>query len=206
MGSRKGEGEEIVLYGEEKVLAAVELVGHGGGVELSAGVEMPEGFAAGGIESEKIAGVVGAEEQMACSGQNAGDAFAAAEFVIPDNFAGAVIEGAERGIGPEVDVTAGPAFSLAGRGEIENAEDAAGCDIEKAGLGIEAGRHPIAGAVGARFDERTVRAGSGFGLGDGAAAGVNALGPRLVDEGSGDQVLAISAIEEKIESIAAGLR
>jgi hypothetical protein len=61
-GRGQGEGVEDILDGEEEVLAAVELVGHGGGVQLSAGVEMPEGFAGGGIESEKIAGVVGAEE------------------------------------------------------------------------------------------------------------------------------------------------
>jgi hypothetical protein len=143
---------------------------------------------------------------MAGSGQNAGDAFAVTKFVIPDNFAGAVVEGAQSGIGPEVNVAAGPAFGLAGRGEVKNAEDAAGGDVEKAGLGIEAGRHPIAGTVGTGLDERAVRAGCGFGLGDGTAAGVNALGPCLVDEGSGDQVLAIGAIEEKVKSVAAGLR
>jgi len=64
----QGEGEEIVVDGEEKVLAAVELVGHGGGVQLSAGVEVPESFAGGGIESEKIASVVGAEQEMAGGG------------------------------------------------------------------------------------------------------------------------------------------
>ena len=152
-GRGQGEGVEDVLDGEEEVLAAVELVGHGGGVQLSAGVEVPEGFAGGGIESQEIAGIIGAEEEMTGGGENARDAFAVSEFVIPDHFAGAIVEGAQSGIGPQVDVAAGPAFGLATRGEVKNAEDAAGGDVEEGGLRIEAGCHPIAGAVGAGLDE-----------------------------------------------------
>ncbi len=105
--------------------------------------------------------------------------------MIPDNFASAIVEGAERGIGPKIDVAAGPAFGFAGGGEVKNAEDAASSDVKKAGLRIEAGRHPIAGAVGAGLDQSAVRAGSGFRLGDRTAARVNSLRPSLVDEGRG---------------------
>src|SRR5215470_2982024 len=67
---RQGEGVEIVLNRNEEVLAAVEFVGHGRGHEFSADVEMPEGFARGGIHGEQIAGIVGGKEQMTGSGQN----------------------------------------------------------------------------------------------------------------------------------------
>lgn len=202
---RQGEGEEVVLDGEEEVLATVELISHGGGVEVAAGVEVPEGFAGGGIESQEIAGIIGAEEKIAGGGEDAGDAFAVAEFVIPDDFTGAVVEGAQGGIGPEVEVAAAPAFCFAGEGEIKNTEDAAGGDVKEAGLRIEAGCHPIAGAVGTGLDERAVGARGGIGLGDGAAAGVNSFRPILVDEGGGDEMLTVGAIEEKEKTVAAGL-
>ena len=37
---------------------------------MAAGVQVPEGFAGGGIESEQVAGIVGAEEEVAGSGKN----------------------------------------------------------------------------------------------------------------------------------------
>src|SRR5207247_3205879 len=51
----------------------------------------------------------------------------------------------------------------------------------------------------------TVGAGSSFWLGEGAAARVHAGGPGLVDERSGDQMLAVGAVEHKEKRIAAGL-
>ena len=40
---------------------------------MAAGVQVPEGFAGGGIESEQVAGIVGAEEEVAGSGGGAGN-------------------------------------------------------------------------------------------------------------------------------------
>src|ERR1700730_5636251 len=134
---------------------------------------------------------------MAGGCKNSCDAFAVSDFAIPHYFAGTVVKRAKRRIGPEVAVAASPAFRLPCGCPVKNAEDSACIHIEEARLRIEAGRHPIGRAVGTGLDQRAVRAGSGFRLSDRAAAGVNAGSPRLVDERSCDQMLAIRSIEQK---------
>ena len=62
------EGVENVLDGNDEILAAVEFIGHGRGEQPSADVEVPEGFAGGGVKSEEIAGIVGGEEEMSGGG------------------------------------------------------------------------------------------------------------------------------------------
>src|ERR1051325_6451683 len=91
----EGEGVESVFDWNNEVLAAVELIGHGGSEKLAADVEMPESFAGGGIESEEIPLVVRGEEEMAGGGEDSLQTFAFAEFAIPDDFAGFVIEGTQ---------------------------------------------------------------------------------------------------------------
>src|SRR5438552_3260234 len=110
---------------------------------------MPKRFAVGRIQSEEIAGVIGCEEQVTRGGEDAGDAFAIADFVVPDHFAGAVIECTNGGVGPKNAVAAAPTFSFSGDGVVVNAEEAARVDEEESGLRIEAGGHPVGGAVGA---------------------------------------------------------
>src|SRR5256885_5194310 len=123
---------------------------------------MPESFSGGGIEGEEIVGSVGGEEEMAGGGEDTGDAFAFADFVIPDDFSGFVIECADGGVGPQVTVAAAPAFGFGFvHGVVVDAEDAAGVHVEKICLWIETGRHPVGGAVGAGFKERAI-GGRGF--------------------------------------------
>src|SRR5579859_7283297 len=86
-----GEGIEGVVDGDHEVLAAVEHVGHGRGEERAAHVEVPESLSGGGIECEEIVGRVGGEKKVAGGGEDSGDAFVFADFVIPDDFSGLVI-------------------------------------------------------------------------------------------------------------------
>src|SRR5689334_13111166 len=114
---------------------------------MTAGVEMPESFAGGRVESEEIAGVVGAEKEMSGRSQDSRDTLPVSDFVVPDDFTRAVVERAQCRIRPKIAVTASPPFRFAGSSEVIHAKDPSRIDVEKAGLGIEARRHPIAGAV-----------------------------------------------------------
>src|SRR5580692_6108332 len=111
---------------------------------------------------------------MPRGGKNSRDALSVTELMIPHNFAGSVIERAQRGIGPQVAVAASPSFRLALDCVVENAEEAAGVDIKKASLRIKARRHPIGRAVGTWFDESAIRTRSGAGFGDRATSRVDA--------------------------------
>src|SRR5579863_1776919 len=142
---------------------------------------------------------------MAGGGENASDTFGVAERVVPDDFADAIVEGTDGGIGPDIVIAAAPAFGFALDSFVEDAKDSAGVKVEEAGLRVEARSHPVGGTVGARLDERAVGSGGGFRFGNGAAFRVNAGGPSLVDKGSGDEMLTGRAIEEKEEPVAAGL-
>ena len=57
----KRERVENVLHREDEVLPPVELIGHRRGIHATASVQVPQDLARGGIESEQIAGIVGAE-------------------------------------------------------------------------------------------------------------------------------------------------
>src|SRR5215471_2459134 len=81
---RKGEGVKGVVAWNDEELAAVELIGHRRSEQRAANVEMPKGFACGWIECKEIAGVVSGEKKMASGGEDSGDAFAVAQFMIPD--------------------------------------------------------------------------------------------------------------------------
>src|SRR5438309_10860051 len=121
---------------------------------------MPESFSGGGVECEQIVGRVGGEEKMAGGGEDTGDAFAFADFVIPDYFSGFVIERADGGVRPENAIAAAPAFGLGFvHGVVVDAEDAARIDVKKICLWIEAGSHPVGRAVGARFNESAIGGG-----------------------------------------------
>src|SRR5882724_8261335 len=201
------EGVEGVVDGDHEVLAAVEHIGHRGSEERAAHVEVPESFSGGGIEGEEIVGCVGGEEKMAGGGEDTGDAFAFADFVIPDDFSGFVIECADGGVGPENAIAAAPAFGLGFVDSVVvDAEDTASVDVKKICLWIEAGRHPVGGAVGAGFDQSAVGSGRCARLCDWTAFCVDAGSPGLVDERSSGEMLAVGAIEQKIKSVAAGLR
>src|SRR2546430_2339395 len=168
---------------------------------------MPESLSSGGIEGEEIVGSVGGEEKMAGGGEDTGDAFVFADFVIPDDFSGFVIERADRGVGPQVPVTAAPAFGLGFvHGVVVDAEDATGVHVEKICLWIEARRHPVGGAVGAGLDQSAVGSGRCARLCDRTAFCVNSGSPGLVDEWSSGEMLAVGAIKQEIKSVAAGLR
>src|SRR5579863_6993523 len=167
---------------------------------------MPERFAGGRIEGEQIAGGIAGEEQASGGGENSGGDFAVTEFAVPNEFAGAVIESANSGVGPKVAVATAPAFGFGGDGVVVDAEEATGVDIEEVRLRIETGSHPVGGAVGAGRNESTIGSGSGFGLGDGTAALINAARPGFFDERRSDEMLAGGAIENKEETVAAGLR
>src|SRR5260221_5299922 len=144
---------------------------------------------------------------MAGGGEDTGDAFAFAEFVIPDDFSGFVIERADGGVGPENAIAAAPAFGL---GFVDSvvvaAEDTASVDVKKICLWIEAGRHPVGRAVGAGFDESAIGGGRCARLCDRTAFCVDARSPGLVDERSSGEMFAVRAIEQEIKTVAAGLR
>ena len=114
---------------------------------MSAGVQVPERFARSGIESQQIAGIIGAEEEMPGRGKNPCDAFAVSDFVIPHDFASTVVKRAKCRIGPEVAVAASPPFSLPRGCAVIDAKDSARIHVEQPGLRIKAGRHPIRGSV-----------------------------------------------------------
>src|SRR5260370_40575680 len=69
---RQREGVENVLHSDDEVLPPVEFIGHRRGDHASSGVQMPQGFARGWIESQHIAGVIGAEEEMPSRCKNSG--------------------------------------------------------------------------------------------------------------------------------------
>ena len=59
---------------------------------------------------------------MARGGHHAGERFAFADFVVPDDFAGFVVQRAQRGITPEILIAATPAFYFSIDGAVVNAE------------------------------------------------------------------------------------
>ena len=140
---------------------------------MGAEVEMPESFSGGWVEGEEIAAIVGGEKEMAGGGEDSGDAFSVAEFVIPDKLSGFVIERPNCGVGPEIPVAAAPAFGFGFDGVVINAEEAARVDVKEIGLWIEARGHPVGCAVGAGRNESAVGAGSSFGFCRGAALRVD---------------------------------
>src|SRR5262249_39566633 len=153
--------------------------------------------AGAGGERQQVSGSVGREEQAAGGAQDAGNAFAVAQFVVPNHLAGTVVEGADGGVGPQDAVAAAPAFGFGGDGVVVNAEEASRVDKEQPGLRIKAGGHPVGGSIGTGRNQRSVGSRRRFGLSDRAAAAVNARCPGLFDEGLGDQMLAIAAVEQK---------
>src|SRR5580692_3918411 len=108
---------------------------------------MPESLARGRIESQQITRVISAEKEMPRGRKNSRNAFSIADFVIPHNFAGTVVEGAQRRIGPQVSVAASPAFRFPFRRIVINAEKAAAVHVKQLRLGIKARRHPIGGPI-----------------------------------------------------------
>src|ERR1700732_4467816 len=68
-GRGQGEGIENVLHWQNHVLPPVELVGHRRSGHASTGVQVPQRRARGGIQSQQIAGIIGAEEEMAGGGK-----------------------------------------------------------------------------------------------------------------------------------------
>ena len=108
---------------------------------------MPESLASSWIKSQQIAGVIGAEKKMSRRRENTGNAFPITNLVVPHNFAGAVVERAQRRIRPQVAVAASPPFRFSRDSIVIDAENAAGIHIKQSRLGIEAWRHPIGGSV-----------------------------------------------------------
>src|SRR5256885_16947807 len=105
---------------------------------------MPESFSGGGIEGEEIVGSVGGEEKMAGGGEDSGDAFVFADFVVPDDFSGFVIERTDGGVGPQVPVAAAPAFGLGFVDSVVvDADDAACGHLEMIWLWIEDVSHTV---------------------------------------------------------------
>src|SRR5262249_44430335 len=138
-------------------------------------------------------------------GHDAGERLTFAEFVCPDNLSGFVVEGTNGAAAPEILVAAAPAFDSAVDGAVVDAEEAMAVDVEQIRLRAEAGRHPVGGAVGAGRGERAIGAGIRSGIGDGAAALVDALRPGGLDERRGEQMFAGGAIEYEEKSVATGL-
>src|SRR6516162_812652 len=171
---RQGKRVKNVLHGDDQVLPAVKLVGHGGGDQVTAHIEVPESLARRGIQSKQIAGIVRGEKQVPGGGQDPGNAFAIADLMVPNHTSVAVVHGTHSRIGPQNAVAACPAFGLPGGSEVINAEAPAGVHIKQTGLGIETRRHPIAATVRSGFHERSVRSRSSFRLSDGAAARIHA--------------------------------
>src|SRR5262249_24288298 len=128
-----------------------------------------------------------------------------AELVTPNELAGFVVQRAQRGAGPEVLIAPAPAFHLAVDGAVVNAKKAVAVDVEEPGLRTVAGRHPVGGAVRTGCGKRAGRARIGLGIGNRPATLIDALGPGGFDEGRGDQVFAVGAIENEEESVAARL-
>src|SRR5215471_13478722 len=166
-------GVEDAVDGKDDVLPAVELVRHRRGQEFSSHAEVPKSLAVSRIQREQVPGVVRCKEQATRGGQNSRNAFAVAQFVVPDYLAGAVVERTDRGVSPQDAVASAPAFGLCGHGVVVNAVETARVDEQKAGLRIKAGGHPVGGTVGAGRDKGAVRRGRGFGLGDGPPTLVN---------------------------------
>ena len=93
---RQCEAIEDVLDSQDDVLPPVEFVGHRRGRHASASVQVPQRLPRGGIQSQQVAGIIGAKEEMAGTCKNSCDAFAVSDFVIPHYFAGTVVKRAKR--------------------------------------------------------------------------------------------------------------
>ena len=61
---RQRESIQNALHRDYEVLASVHLIGHRRGLHASADIQVPEGFARGGVQSQQIATVISAEEKM----------------------------------------------------------------------------------------------------------------------------------------------
>ena len=83
----QSERVEHVLHRHEHVLPTVQFVGHRRCEQLAAHVQVPECLSVRGIEREQISGIVRAEQQTPCGGEDPGNTFALTEFVIPHDFA-----------------------------------------------------------------------------------------------------------------------
>src|SRR6266478_7752098 len=143
---------------------------------------------------------------MTRGSKNARAIFVLAGLVVPNHFAGAVVQRAYRGVRPKIAIPSSPPFRFSRGGVIVNAEDAPRSHIEEARLRIKARRHPIRRSVRAGFHQRAVRARRGIWLGDWAAMRVQSGSPRLIDERRSGQILSVRSIQQEIKPVAAGLR
>src|ERR1700690_808196 len=75
-----------VLYRDEQVLPAIELIRHGRRHDFSADIQMPQDRASGWIHGKQVAGIVRGEKQMAGGREDSRDILALAEFMIPCHF------------------------------------------------------------------------------------------------------------------------
>jgi hypothetical protein len=126
----EGEGVQDAVHGENDVLAAVKLVGHRRSKKFTAHVDVPKRFSVCWIQCEQVARVVCCKEQAASRGENAGETLAVSDFVVPDNFAVAIVERADRGVGPEDAVAPASTFGFCGDRVVVHAEEAPRIDEE----------------------------------------------------------------------------
>src|SRR5229473_2272321 len=143
---------------------------------------------------------------MSSGSKNSRAIFILAGLMVPNHFARAVVERANRGVRPKVAIPSSPSFRFARGGVIVNAEDPPRIHVEEVRLRIEARRHPVRRSVRAGFDQRAVRARRGLWLGDWVAMRVQSGSPRLIDERRSGQILAVRSIQQEIKPVAAGLR
>src|SRR5215470_12800088 len=88
---RQAEGEESRAGGYGNVLSAVDGVGHRRRINRSAALEVPQGFASGGVERDEVAFGVAGEDQPAIRRKNARPGWRRV-FPFPCYFAGLGIE------------------------------------------------------------------------------------------------------------------
>src|SRR6266852_8072041 len=143
---------------------------------------------------------------MSSGSKNSRAIFVLAGLVVPNHFARAVVQRANRGVRPKVAIPSSPSFRLSRGGVIVDAEDAPRSHVEEVRLRIEARRHPIRRSVRAGFDQRAVRARRGIWLRDWAAMRVQSGSPRLIDERRSSQILSVRSIQQEVKPVAAGLR
>src|SRR5262245_664083 len=89
---RQRERVKYILNRDDEVLSPVQLIRHRRGDELAPNVEMPQSLSVGRVQRKQVTGIIGAKKQTSGSGENAGNAFALSDLVVPHNFAGTKIE------------------------------------------------------------------------------------------------------------------
>ena len=187
----------------EHVLPAIKLIGDGRGLHGRAGSRMPQSLAIGSVERENIAARVTGKGEPAIGGHHAGARAALANVVAPANFAGLVVDGFDYALAPHAIVGARPAIgAVGGLGKVD-APAGMRIDDEEAGFGIEAGRAIVRHAALIGSDQSCRRAWAPFR--DWEWGGPACPMPsRPVDgaEGSGQQALAVSAIEDEEVAVA----